>query len=102
MYVADHLSRASLANNKEMTDSFQVFALEVETVTPFDSIKVAPERLSQLQKCTAQDLILETLKTTVLKGWPKKEMSVQCKSVTTGIIEKRFHCTMVVYLRVRE
>ena len=53
MYVADHLSRASLAENKETTDSFQVFALEVETLTPFDSIKVAPERLSQLQKCTA-------------------------------------------------
>ena len=103
MYVAaDHLSRASLADSKEMTESFQVFALEVETLTPFDSIKVAPERLSQLQKCTAQDLILETLKTTVLKEWPEKKMSVQCKSVTTGIIEKRFHCTMVFYLRVRE
>ena len=72
MYIADHLSRASLAEKKEMTDNFQVFALEVETLTPFDSIKVAPERLSQLQKCTPQDLILETLKTTVLTGWPEK------------------------------
>ena len=72
MYVSDCLSRASLAGIKEMTDSFQVFALEVETLTPFDSIKVAPERLSQLQKCTAQDLVLETLKTTVLTGWPEK------------------------------
>ena len=72
MYVADHLSRASLADNKEMTDSFQVFALEEETLTPFDSIKGAPERLSQLQKCTAQDVVLETLKTTVLTGWPEK------------------------------
>ena len=102
MYVADHLSRASLADNEEMADSFQVFALEVETLTPFDSIKVAPERLSQLQKCTAQDLVLETLKTTVLTGGQRKEMSVPCKSVTTGIIEKRFHSTMVFYLRVRE
>ena len=42
MYVADHLFRASLADNKEMTDNFQVFALEVETLTPFDSIKVTP------------------------------------------------------------
>ena len=72
MYVADHLSRASLADNKEMTDSFQVFALEEETLTPFDSIKGAPERLSQLQKCTAQDVVLETLTTTVLTGWPEK------------------------------
>ena len=72
MYVADHFSRASLADNKEMTDSFQVFALEEETLTPFDSIKGAPERLSQLQKCTAQDVVLETLTTTVLTGWPEK------------------------------
>ena len=72
IYVADHLSRASLADNNEMTDNFQVFALEVETLTPFDSIKVALVRLSQLQKCTAQDLVLETLKTTVLTVWPEK------------------------------
>ena len=44
----------------------------METLSPFDSIKVAPERLSQLQKCTAHDLVLETLKTTVLTGWPQK------------------------------
>ena len=42
MYGSDHLSRASLTDNKEMTDNFQVFALEVETLTPFDSIKVTP------------------------------------------------------------
>ena len=72
MYVADHLSRASLAVKKEMTDNFQVFALELETLTPFDPIKVAPERLTQLQKCTAQDLVLESLKATVLTGWPER------------------------------
>ena len=62
------LSRASLDDNKEMTDKFHVSALEVETLTPFDSIKVAPERLYQLQKCTPRDLVFETLKTTVLTG----------------------------------
>jgi len=72
IFVADHLCRASLAAKKEMTDNFQVFALELETLTPFDSIKVAPERLTQLQKCTSQDLVLETLKTTVLSGWPER------------------------------
>ena len=72
MYVADHLSRASLAVKKEMTDNFQDFVLELETLTPFDPIKVAPERLTQLQKCTAQDLVLESLKATVLTGWPER------------------------------
>lgn len=42
LYVADHLFRASLTGKKEITDNFQVFALELETLTPFDSIKVAP------------------------------------------------------------
>ena len=60
-----------LLTTKRWLTTFK-FALEVETLTPFDSIKVAPERLSQLQKCTAQDLVLEMLKTTVLTGWPEK------------------------------
>lgn len=72
MYVADHLSRASLADSTSKSDNFQVFAIELETLTPLDSIKVAPERLTHLQKCTAQDLVLETLKTTVLTGWPER------------------------------
>ena len=72
MYVADHVSRASLADSTWMSDNFQVFAMELETLTPFNSIKVAPERLVQLQKSSVQDLVLETLKTTVLTGWPKK------------------------------
>jgi len=77
MYVADHLSRASLAAKKEMTDNFQVFALELETLTPFDSIKVALERSTQLQKCTSQDLVLETLKITVPSGWPERREECQ-------------------------
>ena len=41
MFVADHLSRAPLPAREEMTDNFQVFALELETLTPFDSISVS-------------------------------------------------------------
>ena len=72
MYVAGHFSRASLADSTSISDNFQVFAIELETLTPFDSIKIAPEWLAQLQKYTAQDLVLETLKTTDLTGWPEK------------------------------
>ena len=53
MYVTGHFSRASLADSTSMSDNFQVFAIELETLTPFDSIKVAPEWLAQLQKSTA-------------------------------------------------
>ena len=77
MFTADLLlSRASLKATDNTQDNFQVFVLELESLTPLDSIKVAPERLTQLQKATAQDLALETLKTTVVTGWPEKKEQV--------------------------
>ena len=48
MFIADHLSRASLKATDNTQDSFQVFGLELESLNPFDSIKVTPERLTQL------------------------------------------------------
>ena len=39
MYVADNFSRASLADSTSMSDNFQVFAIELDTLTPFDSIQ---------------------------------------------------------------
>ena len=76
MFIADHLSRASLKATDNTQDNFQVFVLELESLNPSDSIKVTPERLTQLQKATAQDLALETLKTTVVTGWPEKKEQV--------------------------
>ena len=61
-----------------MSDNFQVFAIELETLIPFDSIEVAPERLAQLQKSSAQDLALETLKNTFLTRWLEKRE--QCRT----------------------
>ena len=76
MLTADHLSRASLKVTNNTQDNFQVFVLELESLNPFDSIKVTPERLTQLQKASAQDLALETLKTTVVTGWREKKEQV--------------------------
>ena len=76
MFIADHLSRASLQATEKTQDNFRVFVLELESLSPFDSIKVIPERLTQLQKATAQDLALETLKTTVVTGWPERNEQV--------------------------
>lgn len=71
MYVADHLSRAFLKDEESLIDDFQVFALEIEKLNPFDTLKVTKERLAQLQKATEQDKDLQTLKTTVVVGWPE-------------------------------
>ena len=76
MYVADHLSRAQLTETEDCNDEFQVFALELEEMTPFSSIKVSPERLTQLQMNTAQDPTLQTLKNIVLTGWPDQHKHV--------------------------
>ena len=76
MYLADHLSKAPLPSIEEIENQFEVFALEVESVNPLASIKVSPERLDQIQKATGQDSILETLKSTVLQGWPETKDQV--------------------------
>ena len=76
MYLADHLSRAHLPNQGEQDEEFQVFALEVEALNPLDSLIVSSERLAQLQKATEQDQVLQTLKTTVLVGWPEQKSEV--------------------------
>ena len=71
MYVADHLSRAYLKDQGDQShDEFQVFAIELEEINPLDTVKITSERLAQLQKATEQDPVMQTLKSTILVGWP--------------------------------
>ena len=77
MYVADHLSRASLKDTSFEEKELQVFSLELEAMSPFDSITISSERLPQLQKATEQDPAMQTLKTTILMGWPEQREDVQ-------------------------
>ena len=76
MYIADHLSRAYLASQGKEDKEFQVFAMKVETLNPLESLTVSSERLAQLQKATEHDTVLQTLKTTVLVGWPEQKSQV--------------------------
>ena len=77
MYIADHLSRAFIPGQGEQDEEFQVFALEVESLSPCDSLTMSSERLAQLGKATEQDPVLQTLKTTVLIGWPELRSQVK-------------------------
>lgn len=71
IYVADHLSRAYLSHQDDGShDELEVFALEVEEINPLDTVKITSERLAQLQKVTEQDPVMQTLKSTILVGWP--------------------------------
>ena len=76
MFVADHLSRAFLKDTSQEDEDFQGFALELEAMNLFDTIKVSSERLPQLQKATEQDPIIQTLKTTILIGCPERREEV--------------------------
>ena len=53
-----------------------MFAMKVETLNPLESLTVSSERLAQLQKATEQDTGLQTLKTTMLVGWPEQKSHV--------------------------
>ena len=65
------LSRAYFKTQDDQpNDEFQVFALELEEINPLDTVKITSERLAQLQKATEQDPVMQTLKSTILVGWP--------------------------------
>ena len=76
MFLADHLSRAARREMVKSEESIQVFSLELENTNPMHTLKVTPERLDQLQRCTGQDEALQTLKTTILTGWPEQREQV--------------------------
>ena len=44
--------------------------MELEKTSPLQVLKISPERLEQLQRCTGEDESQQTLKTTILSGWP--------------------------------
>lgn len=48
---------------------FSVFSVDLEKINLIQALKIFPERLEQLQRCTGQDESLQTLKTTILSGW---------------------------------
>ena len=72
MCIADHLSRAPTTATEGDGDDFEVFAVELDSSDPLQYIQVKPERLAHPQKCTGQDPVLQTLKETVLTGWPER------------------------------
>ena len=80
MFEADHPSRAFLKDTGPEDEEFQVFALELEAMNPFDTIKISSERPLQLQKATEQDPIMQTLITTILIGWPERREEVPVQS----------------------
>ncbi|XP_022777852.1 uncharacterized protein K02A2.6-like [Stylophora pistillata] len=93
MLLADHLSRAAQHETFEPEESFQVFSLELESLDPMQTLKVMPERLDKLQRSTSHDDTLQTLKTTILTGWPmqKDQVPIQIWEYWSYCDELSFH-----------
>lgn len=93
MHIADHLSRASMVDSGTPDKEFQVFALELEGIGPLNTVRISSERLAQLQKATEQDPVMQTLKTTILMGWPpeREEVPVHIREFWTYRDELTLH-----------
>lgn len=76
MFVADHLSRAFLSETEPDDEDVHVFALELETMDPLSTVKISSESLPRLQKTTEEDPVMQTLKNTILVGWPDRKEKV--------------------------
>ena len=70
MFLEDHLSRAAQYETTVPEDSFQVFSVDLQRTNPMQALRISPERLKQIQRCTGLDESLQTLKTTIPSGWP--------------------------------
>ena len=70
MYIADFLSRASLPHISAAKTDFDVFSSELENINYAEYLSISDTRLQQIQRLTASDSQLQTLRTTILTGWP--------------------------------
>ena len=70
MYITDFLSRASLPHSHDKTNDYDIFSLELENMNFAEFLRISDTRLQQIQKLTCSDCQLQTLKTTILAGWP--------------------------------
>ena len=76
MFVAEHPSRAFLSETEPDDEDVQVFALELETMDPLSTVKISSESVPRLQKTTEDDPVMQTLKNTILVGWPDRKEKV--------------------------
>ena len=69
MYIADLLSRASLPNTDTAKSDFDIFSTEIKSISYAEYLCISDTRLHQIQRLTASDSQLQTLRTTILTGW---------------------------------
>ena len=76
MVLADTLSRACLPTSERQKSETEE---EVETIHMTNHLPISEPQLKEIQRETTRDATLQSLKETILKGWPeKKEKIPQC------------------------
>jgi len=109
MYVADTLSRAYVDTNTNNMSRSEV-EIEVESIHAFDYIPMSEPQFNEIKAETAKDQTLQTLKHTILQGWPDKQSSVPADikdyfnyrdelAVQDGVIFKGNRCIVPISLR---
>ena len=76
MYIADLLSHASISAALPSNTDFEVFCTELEQISYTEHLKVSDTRLDQIQISTLQDSTLQSLKSTILTGWPNDKNEI--------------------------
>ena len=75
MVLADTLSRACLPTSERQKSETE----EVETIHMINHLPISEPQLKEIQRETTRDATLQSLKETILKGWPEnKEKIPQC------------------------
>ena len=79
LFIADTLSRDYLSDTRSKCDNDDVIALfeEISSIDMTEGVAVTNERLEDIRQKTCKDVELQTLKETILRGWPThyKEVS---------------------------
>ena len=76
MYIEDLLSCASISAALPPTNDFEVFCIELEQISYTEHLKVSHKRLDQIQRSTLQGSTLQSLKSTIVAGWPNDKNEI--------------------------
>lgn len=110
MYLADTLSRAYVETNQHIHKSET--EIEVESIQAFDYIPMSEAQFTEIKEETTKDSTLQTLKSTILQGWPDDKSLVPLNirtyfnyrdelAVQHGVIFKGNRCIVPKSLRAK-
>ena len=96
MYLADTLSRAYLPQEHYPGKAHQ----EVERVHSVNFLSISEPQIQEIREETAKDPVLQTLKVTILNGWPSQRKKLPPELPSTSKSRTSWLHKMVLFSRV--